>query len=102
MCCARWQVMQSVADINSKFGLQLDQAWDDNSASLLKQCRATYLTGVVLQAFGSKVANKVELRKKVVTAMKAFPALPGAEPKELLHPTLRSRVDQAFKFQILM
>eukprot|EP00972_Heterocapsa_arctica_P098529 14541684-Heterocapsa_arctica.AAC.1 len=60
----------------NKFGLHdADASSVDDSEALLQQCRATFLQGVVLQAFGAKVTDKVDLRKKVVNALKAFPDL---------------------------
>lgn len=45
-----------------------------------------------------KCNDKVELRKNIVKTLAVFPNI--GEPKSMLHPCLRKRIEAAMKFQV--
>lgn len=101
MCvCVLVPIPQAVAEIQSveaRFGIDELPGASAEAESLLKQCRATYVTGLCLEAFRKPTARD-DLRTRLMKALTIWPA-PLFE-ESTLHKTLLSRIDLAKRYQI--
>ena len=97
--------MQAICNLKAaadRFAVTLSQEaaqWLKDAESIIDECSIVLCTGLLFQAFKSS-ADKVALRDAVVKALKVLAARKLDTTR--LVPALRTRVEQAKAFKVLM